>query len=229
MQLTVREVADILNVTERAVYGWIGDGMPCHTVDGQYRFNKSEILEWAHSRKLSVSTRIYRMDGSGKASTTVAEAIEAGGVVHGLAGHDKATVLRAMVNALKLPAVTDRDVLYEIVLAREKMGSTGIGNGIAIPHVRSPIVLSVRRPSITVCFLEHPIEYKSVDSLPVHTLFWLVTPSVRSHTLMLARLASLLQDSGFQAVLAKRGTTDEILSEVRRIEVGMPPVNGEAK
>jgi PTS system nitrogen regulatory IIA component len=90
-------------------------------------------------------------------------------------------------------------------------------------------VLSVRRPSIMICFLEHAIEFKSHDNLPVHTLFWMVTPSVRSHTHMLARLASLLVDPGFKAVLARRGTTDEILSEARRIEASLGPVNGEAK
>ena len=66
-------------------------------------------------------------------------------------------------------------------MARESLGSTGIGDGIAIPHVRNPIVMHIPRPTITLCFLEHPIDFGALDGQPVHTLFTIVSPTVRAH------------------------------------------------
>src|SRR5438034_985186 len=62
---------------------------------------------------------------------------------------------------------------------REALQSTGVGDGIAIPHVRNPIVLHVSRPMITLCFLERPIDFGALDGKPVHVLFSLISPTVR--------------------------------------------------
>jgi PTS system nitrogen regulatory IIA component len=98
------------------------------------------------------------------------------------------------------------------------MGSTGIGDGIAIPHVRNPIVLHIPHPSVTLCFLDHPVEFGALDGLPVSTLFTLVSPTVRSHLHLLSKLAFALRDPQFRAVIANRGSRDEILQEARRVE-----------
>ena len=51
-----------------------------------------------------------------------------------------------------------------------------MGDGIAIPHVRKPLVLNVRRPSLALCFLERPIDYGALDGKPVGTLFTIIEP-----------------------------------------------------
>jgi PTS system nitrogen regulatory IIA component len=222
VQLTVQDVAKFLKVSDKMVYKWIErNEIPVHRVDGTYRFNRSEILEWAHSRNRQVSTAIYRIEDIGRPLPTVAEAIEAGGILYGLAGSDKASVLKAMIGGLPLPGNFDRETLLQLVMARERLGSTAVGKGIAIPHVRKPIILGVSAPRITLCFLEHPIEFEAPDGLPVHTLFWMVSSTVRAHTHMLARLATLVRDPGFQSVLERRAPRDEILGEARRIEAGL--------
>jgi PTS system nitrogen regulatory IIA component len=48
--------------------------------------------------------------------------------------------------------------LFQVLLARESLGSTALGNGVAVPHVRNPIVLHIQRPMVTLCFLEQAIE-----------------------------------------------------------------------
>lgn len=225
MQLTVREVAKYLNVTEKTVYRWISEGrMPHHQVDGQYRFNRTELLEWAQQQNLKVSTAIYRRDNIDRPIPTIAEALEAGGIHHRLPGHDKTSVLRAMVDVLPLPDRVDRDMLYEILLVRERMGSTGIGRGIAIPHVRSPIVMAVVSPMISLFFLENRIDFAAPDGQPVRTLISMISPSVQLHAHMLARTASLIKDQGFFSALDRQAPTAEILNEARRAEAEMSGV-----
>ncbi|MCK7470162.1 MAG: PTS sugar transporter subunit IIA [Desulfomicrobium escambiense] len=67
-----------------------------------------------------------------------------------------ASVLRSVVAAVPLPADVNRELLLQMLLARESVGSTGIGDGVAIPHARNPIVMHLPRPLVCLCFLEQP-------------------------------------------------------------------------
>jgi PTS system nitrogen regulatory IIA component len=222
MQLTVREVAQYLDVSEKTVYRWINEGkIPHHRVDGQYRFNRTDLLEWANERKLRVSTAVYRRDNIDRPVPSIAEALEAGGIVHRLPGEDKTTVLRSMVDALKLSERVDREALFQILLMRERLGSTGVGRGIAIPHVRSPIIMTGTSPMVTLFFLGHPIDFAAEDGQPVKTLIWLVSPSIHLHTHMLAKIAALVRDPGFMAALERQAPPEEVLAEARRAETAI--------
>jgi PTS system nitrogen regulatory IIA component len=150
MQLTVRDAARLLNVSEKTIYRWINQGnLPAYRVNEQYRFNRAELLEWCTSRKINVSVEIFHEPESTTAPLPqLAAALEAGGIFFRLGGHDKESVLRAVVTTMRLPDEVDREFLFRVLLAREALGSTGIGDGIAIPHVRNPVVLHVAQPSI---------------------------------------------------------------------------------
>jgi|SRR5882672_2110276 len=226
MELTVKEVAKYLGVTEKDIYRWVGEGsIPLHKVGGNYRFNRTELLEWANSRNLRISTAIYRKDEDSRPLPSVAEALEAGGIIYRLAGQDKAAVLRSMVEILPIPPTVERETVYQIILARETMGTTAIGKGIAIPHARHPIILQeAQSPKITLCFLDQKVDFGAQDGLPVQALFWLVSPSVRAHTHMLARLAALALNTAFQSLLSRRPSAVEILNETRLLESRMAPV-----
>ncbi len=141
MKLTVRDAARLLSVSEKSVYRWIKQGViPVYQINDQYRFNRAELLEWATSRKISVSPEIFaEPEGGETPPPSLSEALRAGGVHYRVAGTDKASVLHAVVDLMKLPDEVDRDFLYQVLLAREALGSTGVGDGIAIPHVRNPI------------------------------------------------------------------------------------------
>jgi nitrogen PTS system EIIA component len=225
MQLGVREAANILTVSEKTIYRWIKDGkLPAYRVNEQYRFNRAELLEWATSNRINVSPDIFG-EPSGPGSLelpTLEEALRGGGIHYRLSGQDKAAVLELVVEQMRLPEEVNRQFLLQVLLARESLGSTGVGDGIAIPHVRNPIVMHIPRPTITLCFLEKPIDFGAVDGKPVHTLFTIVSPTVRGHLHLLSMLAFVLREPTFRDILIRQGTRDEILSEVRRLEAGLP-------
>lgn len=225
MQLTVRDVAKYFQVSEKTVYRWINQGvLPAYRMNDQYRFNRAELLEWATSRRMNVSSDIFaEPETAATPLPTFAEALQAGGVFYRVGGTDKETVLRAVVETLRLPEEVDRDFLLRVLLAREALESTGIGDGIAIPHVRNPIVLHVSRPLITLCFLERAVEFGAIDGKPVSIVFSLISPTVRAHLRLLSRLSFALQDPGFKAVLHREGSRDEIYAEARRVEASLLP------
>jgi nitrogen PTS system EIIA component len=218
MQLGVREVAELLNVSEKTIYRWLKQGkLPAYRVSDQYRFNRAELLEWATSEKLQVSPQIFAdPEGSSQPLPTLAEAIRSGGISYRVGGTDKAAVLRSVVELMRLPEEVDREFLVQVLLARESLGSTGIGDGIAIPHVRNPIVLHIPRPMVTLCFLERPVDFGALDGKPVHTLFTLVSPTIRAHLHLLSRLCFGLRESRFHQAVTSQASRDEILEAAGR-------------
>ncbi|KAF0240828.1 MAG: excisionase family [Planctomycetota bacterium] len=221
MQLTVRDAAQLLDVSEKTLYRWIDEkGIPVYKVNDQLRISKAELLEWATAHKIRVSADMFQEpDSAGRPLPPLSQALEAGGAYYKIPGVDKGAVLKSMVERLRLPPEIDREFLLSVLMARESLGSTGIGDGIAIPHVRNPVVLHVAEPAVSVCFLETPIDFQAVDGKPVHTLFSLISPTPRVHLHLLSRLSAGLYDAGFRAAVLRRAPYDELLAEIRRIEV----------
>jgi len=220
MKLSVRDAAHLLSVTEKTIYRWIKQGaIPAYQINEQYRFNRAELLEWATSRRLNVSPEIFaEPEGGDTPPPNLSEALAAGGVHYRIGGHDKASALNAVVETMKLPDEVDRQFLYQVLLAREALGSTGIGEGIAIPHVRNPIVLHVSRPMVTLCFLEQPIDFGAIDGQAVTTLFTLISPTVRAHLHLLSRLGFALRDTAFKTAITKQAPREEIFQTLKRAD-----------
>jgi PTS system nitrogen regulatory IIA component len=126
--------------------------------------------------------------------------------------------LRAVVWGLPLPPTVDREFLLSVLLSREALGSTAIGDGIAIPHVRNPIVLRVGQPLVSIGFLAEPVDFHAVDGLPVRVLFTLVTPTVRTHLHLLSRLAWLLRDARFRDAVRTEADRETLLALAGHVE-----------
>ncbi|HET6420994.1 MAG TPA: PTS sugar transporter subunit IIA [Geobacteraceae bacterium] len=223
MNLTVKDAAKLLDVSEKTIYRWIKqEFIPAYRINEQYRFNRAELLEWATSQRIKVAAEIFAEPPEESASLpTLSEALEAGGVFYRIEGNTRNEVLANVVQHLRLPEEVNREFLLQVLVAREEIESTGISEGIAIPHARNPIVQHITRPTVTLCFLEHPVDFKALDDKPVHTLFTIVTPTVRSHLHLLSRIAFALRDPGFRDLIMRQGLRDEILKEARRVEAGI--------
>jgi PTS system nitrogen regulatory IIA component len=223
MKLLVKDAARLLDVSEKTIYRWIKQGsIPAYRLNEQYRFNRAELLEWATSRRIPLSPEIFREEETEVGSLPrLSEAIQAGGIYYRMGGSDKASVLRSVVATMHLPAEVDRGFLYEVLLAREALGSTAVGEGIAIPHVRNPVILHLDRAMITLCFLERPVDFGALDGRPVHVLFTLISPTVRAHLHLLSKLAYGLRDPVFRDAVTREGSRDELIAAARRVDDGI--------
>jgi PTS system nitrogen regulatory IIA component len=220
MNLCVRDAASLLKVSEKTIYRWIKQQtVPAYRVQDQYRFNRAELLEWATSRRLNVSSEIFlEPEAAGQPVPSLLAALEAGGVFYRVSGSDKEGALREVVQVLRLPEEVDREFLLRVLLAREAIAPTAIGDGIAIPHVRNPVVLHVGRPSLALCFLERPIDYGALDGKPVGTLFTIISPTTRAHLHLMSKLSFVLRDARVRRVVREQATRQKILHQVGRAE-----------
>ena len=230
MNLSVRDTAGLLKVSEKTIYRWIKQQtIPAYRVQEQYRFNRAEILEWATSRRLNVSSEILaEPEAEGQPVPSLLDALEAGGVFYRLAGDDKEGVLREVVEQLRLPDEVDREFLLRVLLAREAIAPTAVGDGIAIPHVRNPIVLHVERPMVTLCFLERPIDYGALDGKPVGMLFTIISPTTRAHLHLMAKLSFVLRDQGVRHAIERQESRLEIFRQIHRAERDLAPTDARA-
>jgi PTS system nitrogen regulatory IIA component len=221
MQLTARDAARLLGVSEATLYRWLKSGELAATrVNDQYRLNRIDLLEFAAGRNMDISADLLA-EMEQPQLPSLAEAIRAGGVHRGLSGTDKSTILRAVVDRLPLPRPGDRELLHRVLLAREALGSTGFGNGIAIPHPRNPIVLRIPKPEVAVCYLDRPVDFEALDGKAVHTLVTVVSPSTRTHLHLLAIIAAAVRDPAVLARLEARAGAEELVPEIERVEAAI--------
>ncbi|MGE5671035.1 MAG: PTS sugar transporter subunit IIA [Fibrobacterota bacterium] len=219
--LSVKEVAKLLNVSEKKVYRMIAQNeVPVNKVGEEYQFNRVELLEWATSMGIHVSTESIVATPEAESPLFI-DALREGSIAYNVPGNDKVTVLKNVVKLLKLPANVDPEFMYEIIIAREKLGSTGIGDGIAIPHVRNPVILNVNKPVVTLSFLEKPIDFESIDGKPVNVLFTIISPTIRVHLHLLSRLGYVLQNPAFKSVIKDQAKPDLIFAALQKAEAAI--------
>jgi PTS system nitrogen regulatory IIA component len=220
MNLTLRQATGYFGVDESTFRRWIKQrGLPVHRANERLYVNAIELWEWATESGIAVSQELLQRSREIPDEVPpLSDMLVAGGIHHDVGGEDKSGVLREVIRLLPLPEQVDRDFVFSVLEAREAMGSTGIGEGIAIPHVRNPILLQVDDPRVTLCLLRHPVEFEAIDGLPVFALFTVVSPTVPSHLRTLARLALVLRDPAVRRLLEQRADGEALLRQIREVE-----------
>jgi len=131
-----------------------------------------------------------------------------------LKGKTKREILYELAEDLKNAGlIDDIDKVVDTVLEREKLGSTGIGDGVAIPHGK------LRGINNFLCAFGRSLEgidFDAVDRKPVHIFFLLLAPydSVSLHLKMLSRISKILRDPSFRRRLLELGSSKEIYKDI---------------
>ena len=116
--------------------------------------------------------------------------------LNGAAGSKKEVITKMVDLMVKQGNIADREAYEKGVLAREEESTTGIGDGIAIPHCKSD---AVKKPGLAAMVLPEGVEYDSLDGQPANLIFLIAAPNTEDnvHLTVLARLSELLMDPDF--------------------------------
>lgn len=226
MRLSFSEAVSYLGVSETTARRWIRDrGLPVHRADERLFVNPVELWEWAVEHHVNVSPELLERERRTRDSVApISELLAAGGIHHDVPGREPGEVLRAVVDRLPLPDHVDHSFLATALAAREAMGSTGVGYGIAIPHVRNPILLQVKEPTVSLCLLRQSVDFGAIDGQPVHALFTVISPTVPTHLRILAALSLLLHDPALRRLLQQRAPAARLFERLQGLErSGRPP------
>jgi PTS system nitrogen regulatory IIA component len=138
-------------------------------------------------------------------------------VVDGLGVASKKTLFQQLGGIAASAYGLDARAVAEKLAEREKLGSTGFGGGIAIPHAR---IEGLRHVSAAFVRLEKPLDFAAVDELPVDLVFMLLSPigAGAEHLKALAHVSRRLRDRGFAAKLRGAGSADAVYALLTALE-----------
>jgi len=142
-------------------------------------------------------------------------------IIPKLVATEKEAAIKEMVDKLvAVGEIDNADKVIDVLLEREKLGSTGIGEGVAIPHGKSD---SVGRVVASFARSESGVKFDALDGEPVYLLFLLIAPTtqqaISSHLKVLARISRLLKDVYFRKALRNAETVDEIVRIIETEEL----------
>ncbi|MBW2367879.1 MAG: PTS sugar transporter subunit IIA [Deltaproteobacteria bacterium] len=221
MKMTLMELANSLDLPAEKIDRWIFQGrIPVRRVGQVCDFKRSSLEKWAASHNLSFS-----ISGENPTPTPVVNveslmaAMQRGGVCYGLDGADVETILNLAAKQVPGLTVESQEMLYQRLVERERLTSTGIGKGVAIPHPRTPLSDLGNASVLTTCFLKSPVDFGSVDDRPVFALFVLLSPSTQQHLHLLSRLAFCLRDEAFVSFLKTTPDPEALFSQIAEFEL----------
>ncbi len=133
----------------------------------------------------------------------LSDIIASGAILPALKAGSKKQLLQELANHSAKQVGLDARLIFETLLQREKLGSTGLGQGMAIPHGKFADIDKVQG---FFARLAHPVDFEAIDDQPVDLVFLLLAPESAGadHLKALARISRLLRDSALVAKL--RGT-----------------------
>ena len=143
----------------------------------------------------------------------------------GLQSETKEAIIEELVDLLEVgEVITDRDKVLQAVLEREKIMSTGIGDGIAIPHGKSD---SCVRLAAALGTHKRGVDFEALDGEPAYVFFLLVSPANVSgpHIKALARISRLLKNDDFKKKLIEASSPEEVIQAIEAEEKAHPPTS----
>ncbi|MCF8110871.1 MAG: PTS sugar transporter subunit IIA [Desulfobacteraceae bacterium] len=221
MELTIQEFCKCLDMPLNTIERWIRQGrIPVKRVENKCIFNDTALRKWAEEHNLHYHPPgEMQTENSSEKLVTLTEAVESGGIYYDISGDTVEEVLAAAVWRMEsIESEEDRKVLYNSLIAREQMMSTGVGNGVAIPHPRTPLDREGIPTQIATFFLEKPVDYRAVDRKPVYVLFILVSKTSKQHLHVLSRISYCLRDNVFLQMLSETPDSQTLKGKIREFD-----------
>ena len=191
MKLTINEVAKSLNLPRNTIERWVRQGrIPMQKSGNIYIIRETVIKKWADIHKLSFVLSKKEIDQEKKLlPENLLPAMQRGSVLYNINGQTVEEVLKDAIDNLPDSLIKNKEELLATLIERESLASTGIGNGVAIPHPRTPLSEMHKNSAIITCFLEKPVDFGAIDNKPVFIMFILLSISIKTHLHLLSQLS----------------------------------------
>ncbi len=139
-----------------------------------------------------------------------------------LAGPTRDDILRELASAVPEIAsnLEAQASLLQALQEREQLHSTGIGDGIALPHARNALVGIIQHPIIVIGRRAAGVPWAAIDDQPAKLFFLLVAPNITQHLAILARVSRLLRDAKLRQSLMTASTPAKLIELIRTAETG---------
>lgn len=225
MKLELSVIADCLNLPVNTIERWVRQGrMPVRRSGSVCIFKKAVLEKWAKSHNIDFklppknSTNDEKeTDKTPDNDNSLTAAMKRGGIYH-ISGETVEAVLQKAAGSISCFSKDEQATLYERLLERESLTSTGIGKGVAIPHPRTPMSDENSPTVIATFFLDKPVDFRAIDDKPVSVMFIIVCPDVQSHLQLLSMISFCVRDDAFVSFLNTKPEPDAFFDRIDTIE-----------
>lgn len=222
MKLDLKKAEALLGISAMTIQRWARQGrIPVREEKGALVFKQKELERWAMNRQwpLRQDRGLSRADAA-LGAEDLSDALRRGGVFFDVPGKTVKEVLSEVAGLAPLSVDVDREGLIGFLEERERLASTGIGRGVAIPHPREPLASLGNRSIVTAAFLERPVDFRAVDGIPVFLVFLMLSSTTRIHLHLLSRLSLCLRDASITERLSTYRDEDAFLNDMAKAERG---------
>jgi PTS system nitrogen regulatory IIA component len=212
--MTLPEVAAYLRLAEKTVLRMVHKGqIPCAKVASQWRFLRSMIDDWLVAKMRVVPQNdMARLIESSPEAVPLSRLLNEQYVVLGIRPGSKEEVLRQLVRPLLSSQFIDREKPFvDKLLERERIVSTAVSRGVAIPHLRNPQENPGGGPVLIVGICADGTDYEAPDGEKTHLFFLLSTDSEVVHLRVLAKVNRIVRRKQVMARLVGAGSPAEVM------------------
>lgn len=215
--MTLAEVAAYLKFSERTILKLIKEGsIPCFRLANQWRFLRPMINDWLVSKMNVVPQNDFsRLIEQEYDYVPLSRLMEEKLIVMDLQPGSKKEILDQLCQPAQAAGfISLPEKLIEGLLQREKLHSTAIAPGIALPHLRKPSSELILGPRIVIGLCREGLDFGSLDGNPTQVIFLVLTDSEIVHLKIMARLGALLRSRELIGKIIAAKTAKEVLRSI---------------
>ena len=212
--MTLQEIAGYLKVSEKTILRMVQSGeLPGVKISNQWRFVRGVIDEWLSRRMFSAPKQsLLNVIGSAQSIIPITRLVSPPRIILGVAPGGKETILKQLVAPLVEDGlVTDPDRYVELLLEREETVSTGIGHGLAIPHVRDPERSTIASPCIVIGICREGADFGALDGQKTFVFAMPCSSSENVHLRLLAKITLIFRQPGVLTKMTEASTKKDIM------------------
>lgn len=212
--LTLQEISAYLKLSDKTVLKMVKNGeIPCTKIANQWRFSKSIIDDWIIAKMNVIPQNDYsRLVQQEYDFIKVSRLIDEDLIIMDLKGSSVEEIIKELAQrATNGDLIKNRDEFIDKLLERERLTSTSIGQGIAIPHLRKPCGSIVSEPKIVIGFSREGVDFSSLDGEKTYIFLLLLSDSEVVHLKILSKLSQILTAPGNRDKLQKCETINEVI------------------
>ncbi len=218
--LEVSDVVKMLRVPKGTIFRWIKQGdIPCIERNGIYIFNKSTLETWAASKNILLKKKQFNDTINEKNvnsySSALIEAIFAGNVFKNINCSSVENFFLEIPKHIKFSNKFET-YLPDLLTKREKLGTTSIGSGIAIPHPINLLGNKISKSMIATFFLKKHLDFDSADKIPVFVAFVLMSKNSSEHLDLLSKLTQFINYSETIDFLRKSPSLEKLIDQIQK-------------
>ncbi|MBU1218559.1 PTS sugar transporter subunit IIA [Myxococcota bacterium] len=215
--LSIRELAASFQLPVDTINKWIKEGrINAHRMGDNIYVDQNELRRVLEQSSKIPSEGVHNVIKNQEFS--LVSSLKSGGVFHGVSGSTRDEVLMNSLENIRGIREESRHQLHGLLIEREELSSTGVGDGIAFPHARGSLDNIITEPILSLNFLENPVEFGAVDGQAVHILFLLFSPDTKTHLKMLSALSFALSRAEIRSAVMNHEGESVILSAFSTLE-----------